>query len=100
MTYPEYQAKINEMVANPDKVATLSVDLLAEIQKDTGLIETMHTKAAESEKKIRELQDTNYQMFLRMTGDQSGYPGKTNDQSADPMADAMAAIFGGGEEDK
>lgn len=98
MTYHEYQAKINEMVANPDKIATMSVDLLAEIQKDTSLIDTMHANAAEHEKKIRELQDSNYQMFLRMTGDQSTLSGTKTEPDVDPMADVMNAIFGEKEE--
>lgn len=91
MTYDEYKSKINEMIANPDKVAVYAVDLLAEIEKDTSIISQAHVDKQASESKIRELQEANYQMFLRMT---DGQPSPSTSSGAQEPDNVIAAIFG------
>lgn len=92
MTYPEYEAKIREIVANPDTLATASVDLLAEIKKDTETLESIHAQNEAHTKKIRELQDSNYQLFLRVTG-QPADGSKPEETSDKPLDDIMAKMF-------
>lgn len=92
MTYPEYEAKIREMVANPDNIAASSVDLLAEIKKDTETLDSVHAQHMAAQDKIRELQDTNYKLFLRVTGN----PGTEQQEEEKPeqaFDDAIGAIF-------
>lgn len=96
MTYDEYKTKINEMIANPDKVAVYAVDLLAEIEKDTSIISQGHAEKQAAESKIRELQEANYQMFLRMTDSQ---PSSSASSGAQEPDNVIAAIFGEKEEE-
>lgn len=96
MTYDEYKAKINEMIANPDKVAVHAVDLLAEIEKDTTIIAQAHVDKQAADSKIRELQEANYQMFLRMT---DGQPSSGGSSGAQEPENVIAAIFSEKEED-
>lgn len=96
MTYDEYKTKINEMIANPDKVTVHAVDLLAEIEKDTNIIAQAHVEKQASEAKIRELQEANYQMFLRMT---DGQPSPGGSSGAKEPDNVIAAIFGEKEEE-
>lgn len=96
MTYPEYEAKIREIVANPDSLATASVDLLEEIRKDTDTLASIHAQNEAHTKKIRELQDANYQLFLRVTGQPSD--GMAPEQTSDtPLNDMLARMFGADE---
>lgn len=92
MTYPEYEAKIREIVANPDTLATASVDLLAEIKKDTDTMAGYHAQNEAHAKKIRELQDANYQLFLRVTGQPSDGT-KPEETSETPFNDLMKQMF-------
>lgn len=90
MTYDEYKSKINDMIANPDKVAVYAVDLLAELEKDTSIITQAHIDKQASDAKIRELQEANYQMFLRMT---DGQPSSNAASGAQEPENVIAAIF-------
>lgn len=104
MTYPEYEAKIREMVANPDSIATASVDLLAEIKKDTDTLESVHAQNAAYEKRVRDLQESNYQMYLRMTDGQPGgsKPAAAPVDNKSEIEALLGGVFGNsnnGEED-
>lgn len=92
MTYPEYEAKIREIVANPDNIAAASVDLLAEIKKDTETLDSVHAQHQAAQTKIRELQDTNYKLFLRVTG-QPDAAGAEDDHPEQAFDNAISEIF-------
>ena len=82
MTYEEYEAKLNDVIKNPDSAATAVLDILENIKADTQTLATMEANIAERDGRIRDLQDTNMKLFLR----QSGEPEKNDDE---PDVDEM-----------
>lgn len=98
MTYAEYEAKIREIVANPSTLATASVDLLAEIKKDTETLESVHAQNSAHEARIRALQEDNYKLFLRATDAQADGAKPQAQESEKPFDDAIARMFGQGGE--
>lgn len=92
MTYEQYESKFKEIVANPESLAAASVDLLAEIKKDTDLLASAHAQNEAHTKKIRELQDSNYQLFLRVTG-QPADGTKPEETSDKPLDDLISSMF-------
>lgn len=96
MTYPEYEAKIKEIVANPDSLAAASIELLAEIKKDTDVIDSYHAKNVAAEDRIKKLQETNMQLFLQIT-DGKGATAQNESSSVDetkPFDNVIGSIFG------
>lgn len=94
MTYAEYEAKINEMVQAPDKIAINAADLLKEIKKDTDSLSGAEEKIKKHESRITELQETNYQLYLRATGDISALQKKTVENTeTDEMTAHITEMF-------
>lgn len=65
MTYAEYEAKINGIVADPGTLGAGAAELLAEIKKDTAELEGHRTRA---ETLQEDLNKANRLLFHRLTG--------------------------------
>lgn len=87
MKYEEYEAKLNDVVKNPDSAATAVLDILKDIKADTDTLASLEAGIAERDGRIRDLQDTNMKLFLRQTGDngQTEPDEKTPDEMLDEL---------------
>lgn len=81
MKYEEYEAKLNDVVKNPDSAATAVLDILKDIKADTDTLASLEAGIAERDGRIRDLQDTNMKLFLRQTG-----VGSEDEEEKDPDA--------------
>lgn len=81
MKYEEYEAKLNDVVKNPDSAATAVLDILKDIKADTDTLASLEAGIAERDGRIRDLQDTNMKLFLRQTG-----AGSEENEEKDPDA--------------
>lgn len=81
MKYEEYEAKLNDVVKNPDSAATAVLDILKDIKADTDTLASLEAGIAERDGRIRDLQDTNMKLFLRQTGS-----GSEEEEEKDPDA--------------
>lgn len=68
MTYDEVKTRITALVGSPDTAQESAVALLSDLEKDYTTLDSMTSKVSESEKRIRDLQDTNQKLFLSVTG--------------------------------
>lgn len=68
MKYEDYEAKLTELVKNPDSAALAVQDILSELKTDCETMASLEAGVAERDGRIRSLQDTNMQLFLRQTG--------------------------------
>lgn len=87
MKYEDYEAKLNDVVKNPDSAATAVLDILKEIKADTDTLASLEAGISERDGRIRDLQDTNMKLFLRQTGDngQKDDEDKTPDEMLDDL---------------
>ena len=87
MKYEEYEAKLNNVVKNPDSAATAVLDILKDIKADTDTLASLEAGIAERDGRIRDLQDTSMKLFLRQTGDngQTDQDEKTPDEMLDEL---------------
>ena len=87
MKYEEYEAKLNDVVKNPDSAATAVLDILKDIKADTDTLASLEAGIAERDGRIRDLQDTNMKLCLRQTGDngQTDQDEKTPDEMLDEL---------------
>lgn len=74
MTYKEVKEAIDAIVASPDTAQVKAAELCSALEADYTTMQTMQTKAAEDEARIRTLQDTNQRLYLMQTSkpDESG----------------------------
>lgn len=68
MTLEEYTAAIMGLIEKPEAAPVNVKPILEELKKDTGSIESLTAKAAEQDKKIRDLQDTNVALLRYQLG--------------------------------
>lgn len=71
MTFEEYDAKIKDVLTNPD---TAQANIMGVMESLKGDLETATSLAVENEKlkdRIRDLQDTNAKLFLGTTSKSS-----------------------------
>lgn len=87
MKYEEYEAKINNLVKNPDSAATAALDLLKDLKADSETFASLEASVAEKDGRIKDLQDTNMKLFLRQTGgtDDQEPEEKTPDEMLDEL---------------
>ena len=74
MTIDEVKTAISAIVAKPDEAAALSASLLESITADYTAASTLAETAKQQEAKIKDLQDTNLKLFLRVTGEPAADP--------------------------
>lgn len=67
MNYDEYKQQIETMVKEPDTFASNALNLLENIKSDLDTLNSLADQLTAQEGKIRSLQDTNTQLFLRLT---------------------------------
>ena len=68
MTIDEYRDKITGVIKNPETGGEVGAELIKSLTEDLSTMEAMKIQLSESEKKIRELQDSNVKLFLSVTG--------------------------------
>lgn len=68
MTFDEVQKRITEVCSKPDSAMVDILPVLEEIKKDYANLTSLTEKLGESDKRIRDLQDTNMKLFLMQTG--------------------------------
>lgn len=84
MTFEEYDAKIKDVLTNPD---TAQANIMGVMESLKGDLETATSLAAENEKlkdRIRDLQDTNAKLFLGTTS-------KSSESASDDADDLTGA---------
>lgn len=83
MLYEDYEKKLSEVVTDPDNGPVAIPDILAEIKKDIdehaeaivakdNEIENLKKTVEDRDAKIRDLQDKNTKLFLKLTSDEGG----------------------------
>lgn len=92
MTIQEY---IENMVKNPDSIASLAVEATAEANKLSEQISSFAEQKETYEKKIRDLQDSNMKLFLSVTGKQPEM--HEEEEQKHYTRDELAAILRGEE---
>lgn len=68
MKYEEFKEKLTKIVSNADTALASLPAFLEEVKCDYEALETSTNKITESDKRIRDLQDTNMRLFLAQTG--------------------------------
>lgn len=68
MKYEDYEAKLTELVKNPDSAAVAVQDILKDLKADSETFASLEADIAVKDGRIRDLQDTNTKLFLRQTG--------------------------------
>lgn len=68
MKYEDYEAKLTELVKNPDSAAVAVQDILKDLKADSETFASLEADIAAKDGRIRDLQDTNTKLFLRQTG--------------------------------
>lgn len=64
MTYEEYEASVNKMVEDPEKIGEAAAELLKELKADTDLFVAAQAKVAELTTKNNELNKTIFMSTL------------------------------------
>lgn len=74
MTFDEVQKSLVELLKNPDTAQAGANDFLDQLKPDYESLESATVKLTEQDKKIRDLQDTNTKLLLKlnMADDTSG----------------------------
>ena len=68
MKYEDYEAKLTDLVKNPDSAAVAVQDILKDLKADSETFASLEADIAVKDGRIRDLQDTNTKLFLRQTG--------------------------------
>lgn len=83
MKYEDYEAKLTELVKNPDSAALAVQDILKDLKADSETFASLEANVAAQEGRIKDLQDTNMKLFLRQTG------GAENQEPEEKTADEV-----------
>lgn len=97
MLYEDYEKRLSEVVTDPDNGPVAIPDILVEIKKDIdehaeaivakdAEIEDLKKTVEDRDAKIRDLQDKNTKLFLKLTSDEGG------DESKDTVEDEEITI--------
>lgn len=68
MIYSEVEKRLTKMATSPDAIQADMVELLADLKADYEGFTNTVAKLTEATDRIRDLQDTNARLFLRVTG--------------------------------
>lgn len=87
MLYEEYEKKLTDVVTDPDNAPVAIPDILTEIKTDLeiiaskdGEIEDLKKTIEERDEKIRDLQDKNTKLFLKVTESQEDIEDTVEDE--------------------
>lgn len=67
MTYQEFETRLTKMLESPDTALANLPEFLKDVKVDYEKSLSMEGKITESDKRIRDLQDTNMKLFLMQT---------------------------------
>lgn len=67
MEFKDYKSMIEGIVAAPETLATSAIGLLDNLKTDLESLESVKEQLKTQDTKIRDLQDTNTKLFLRVT---------------------------------
>lgn len=87
MKYEDYEAKLTELVKNPDSAALAVQDILKDLKADSETFASLEANVAAQEGRIKDLQDTNMKLFLRTTGGPSDE--EPDEKSVDEQIDEL-----------
>lgn len=68
MTYDEYVAKINGILAEPDTMLDKIGEVTDELKTDLAIIDSVKAENEGLHNRIRDLQDTNMKLYLKIGG--------------------------------
>lgn len=68
MTFEEYNTALSGIVSNPDAAPGVITSVLDSLKADLTSLDALTAQATKDAQRIRDLQDTNTQLFLRVTG--------------------------------
>lgn len=68
MLYTDYEKKICDIIKNPDESAIVMKEILDNIKQDLEVNSSLTEQVKTQEGRIRTLQDTNMNLFLRLQG--------------------------------
>ncbi len=94
MDYDVYKEMLDKVVKEPESAATCVVDTLEMLRKDFETFESVQNELEKYKEKVRNLQDTNTELFLRVS-----QPVNKNDKTLtdEDMVDrVMKSQFEGG----
>lgn len=83
MTIEEVKNRLTALVGDPDTAQEKAVGLLSDLEADYTTMDSMSSKVAEQEEKIKTLQDTNQRLFLSVTGQDPKSDGDDDDTPID-----------------
>lgn len=94
MKYEEYEAKIKNLISNPDTATAAAQDILNDLKADSETFASLQASVTDYEARVRDLQDTNVKLFLRTTG---GEPDQ-DDPEPQPLSfgEKLAQLENGG----
>lgn len=90
MNYEEYKAEFEKLVKEPDSLTAKLPDLMDKLKTDLETRESLQAQLQTAETKIRTLQDTNTELFLRVT---SAPQLSATIEKVDPIESLMAQQF-------
>lgn len=92
MDYTAYKATLDKAVAEPETMATCIVNTLEMLQKDSETFGALQSELEKYKEKVRALQDTNTELFLRISQPDT----RRNETEKDLIETVMEAQFEGG----
>ena len=90
MLYDEYKDQILSLIKDPDTALTKVDGVLEALKGDLETKTTLEAKNKEQEDRIRTLQDTNMQLFLRASGEVEKEPEPEPEKTFEEQFDALA----------
>lgn len=92
MDYEAYKTLLDKAVAEPETMATCVLSTLEMLQKDNETFGSLQEELAKYKEKVRTLQDTNTELFLKLS-----QPWKREaDIEKDPVESLLSSQFEGG----
>ena len=84
MTFKEVQEALVALLKNPDEAQAKADEFLEKLKPDYENLESATVKVKEQEDKIRSLQDTNQQLFLKTNMMSNGENSEVDDEIVTP----------------
>lgn len=89
MKLDEYKSAIMELIKDPDTALTKVEDVFKNLEGDLTTKESVEAKVAEQDERIRTLQDTNMQLFLKATGAAQEEPDEPKEKTIEEKFDDL-----------
>lgn len=89
MTREEFRTGIIEVLKNPDTALVNIEPFIEAYGEQADSLEALTLKTEESDKRIRDLQDTNQRLFLRATGTEESHEEEETEKTFDQIFDGL-----------